>query len=110
MQQPPLPPAPAVEKKQSKAWIWIVVAVIVGAVYLSQDTGSSSTSDSTTYEAPVITADMVVDEMPTATVTQFCSLYAQVDDYDFALNAFKRGYDVAHPSATTVFDELLSRC
>jgi hypothetical protein len=65
-------------------------------------------ADATTYE---VTAEDVVDVMPASSITQFCTLYDQIADYDLALDSFTDGYGYGqNPSAQEVFDETLSRC
>lgn len=62
--------------------------------------------------ARLITPENVVDLMVLTEgqdlITNFCSAYFLVGDYDAALRAFKVGYTENNPEA--IFDEILSRC
>lgn len=116
--RPDLAPAPPAPKKRSK---WSIAgAVIVGLLVLG---GISNLvdDDPTPGRAPVdvtideptgfeVTADVVVDTMPTSQVVQFCTYYAQLGDAA-GYAAFADGYGTMQdPNAREVFDELVSRC
>jgi hypothetical protein len=113
-QRPDVPPqAP---KKKVSGWgiagLIIAGLLVFGWISNAVD-GGTTTADpvepvGTTY---TITAEMVVDAMPPATVSGFCDAYYALGDYDAALAQFEGGYGTSQdPSAEEVFDELLGRC
>jgi hypothetical protein len=113
----PTPPAPP---KRPRVGLW-VLGIIGGLLVLGaignaiEDKDTTSSSSSSTYEAPSnpydVTAEDVVDIMQPSAVSEFCREYDLIGDYDAALYAFTGGYGPRQdPSAQEVFDEMLSRC
>jgi hypothetical protein len=100
---------------------WAIAALIIaGLLVFSWISNAIGGDETTTASAPMssvdsgpsyeITAEDVVDVMPTTTVTNFCNAYYTIGDYEVGLAQFSEGYTQSNPSAEEVFDELLSRC
>jgi hypothetical protein len=115
----PTPPvSPRRRSSAADAGLIVVGLLIFGAVSNTvEDKGSasaapitSSTDVGTSYE---VTADEIVDYMESTqpgTEAEFCGLYAQLG-YSQGLASFESGYGSGqNPSASEVFDELVSRC
>jgi hypothetical protein len=116
----PAGPTPPEPKKRSR-WgvVWTVVAALFVLGWISNavdgdtatvDTPTTFTGSSSTGSSFDVTAELVVDTMPAAQVTEFCTYYAQLGDAA-GYAAFANGYGTSqNPNAREVFDELVSRC
>ena len=102
--------------KTQKVFLGVMSTIVVVSLIAIPDNESVTQAPTTPIvqaepESFEVTAEMIVDVTEAqGSIQPFCNGYVLLDDYDLALETFNTGYTEQSPSATAVFDEMLSRC